>query len=498
MMHPLLVDRLDARAQAGKTRPPRGLFERPGTRLAVVRLATDAVVICLCFTAAYWLRYNTGLIRPVAEGQRVGFAEYLPWLAATCTVLLAIFKLEGLYDQPRGSSWLDAVYKIATSTVLGFVVISFAAFYLRPLVYSRLLLAYAAAMIALGLSAARLIEQGIVHALRRRGIGVENVLIVGAGEVGRAIIRNLLARPDLGYCIVGFVDDDPERLQPIGRFQPLGPVGRLRDILESRPIDVVIVSLPWRSHRLVMQVIDECEHAGVQVRVVPDLFQISLGRIDVESLNGIPLLGVREPAIRGWQHTVKRGLDVVLSGLALIVLIPLVAILAVLIRVESPGGLLYRQERVGRGGRTFMLYKLRSMRDGADQLRSDLQTLNEASGPLFKIRDDPRLTRLGRWMRRLSLDEIPQLWNVLRGEMSLVGPRPPLPSEVDDYEAWHLRRLEIAPGMTGLWQVSGRSDLTFDEMVMLDLFYAENWSVWLDLKILLRTVPTVLLRSGAY
>jgi lipopolysaccharide/colanic/teichoic acid biosynthesis glycosyltransferase len=173
-------------------------------------------------------------------------------------------------------------------------------------------------------------------------------------------------------------------------------------------------------------------------------------------------------------------------------------LIVLLIEYDSPGPVLFRQVRVGRGGRLFTLYKFRSMRQGADEEKTTLSDRNQATGPLFKMRDDPRLTRVGRWLRRLSLDELPQFYNVLRGEMSLVGPRPPIPAEVEQYQDWHRRRLDVPPGVTGLWQVSGRSDLTFDEMVMLDLFYAENWSLLLDFKILLRTIPTVILGTGAY
>jgi lipopolysaccharide/colanic/teichoic acid biosynthesis glycosyltransferase len=174
------------------------------------------------------------------------------------------------------------------------------------------------------------------------------------------------------------------------------------------------------------------------------------------------------------------------------------ALAALLIKWDSPGPVLFPQVRVGRDGRLFTLYKFRSMVVGADETKDQLRDLNEATGPLFKIRADPRLTRVGRWLRRLSIDELPQLWNVLKGDMSLVGPRPPVPAEVKQYQPWHRKRLQVDPGVTGLSQVSGRSELTFDEMVMLDLFYAENWSLWLDFKIILRTIPTVILGAGAY
>ena len=194
----------------------------------------------------------------------------------------------------------------------------------------------------------------------------------------------------------------------------------------------------------------------------------------------------------------KRAIDVIVAASGLIVLSPLLMLIALAIKLESPGPVIFRQVRVGKGGRHFTVHKFRSMRETAEQERAALLSQNEASGPLFKMKDDPRRTRVGALIRRLSLDELPQLYNVLLGEMSLVGPRPPLPSEVEQYQDWHMKRLETWPGITGLWQVSGRSDLSFDEMVLLDIYYVENWSLLLDLQIAFRTIPTLILGTGAY
>jgi len=231
---------------------------------------------------------------------------------------------------------------------------------------------------------------------------------------------------------------------------------------------------------------------------VPDLFQLRLGSVDVDDLNGIPLIGFRDIAISGWKRWVKRTIDVVTALVALVVLSPVLALVGLAIVLESPGSPIFRQVRIGKGETPFVLYKFRSMHRAAQEQKQQLAALNEADGPLFKIKDDPRVTAVGRFLRRTSLDELPQLVNVLRGEMSIIGPRPPLPEEVEQYQDWHKKRLQISPGLTGLWQVSGRSELTFDEMVMLDLFYIENWSLGLDLRIALRTIPKVLLGDGAY
>lgn len=242
----------------------------------------------------------------------------------------------------------------------------------------------------------------------------------------------------------------------------------------------------------------ESERAGVRARVVPDLFQLSLGGVDAEAINGIPLISIKQTSLVGLNLALKRGFDLLVTTIGLIITSPIWLLTALAIRLDSPGAVLFKQERSGSQGVPFTLYKFRSMFLGAEEQLDQLQNRNEAEGPMFKIKDDPRRTRVGRFIRQTSLDEVPQLINVLRGEMSLVGPRPAIPNEVAQYQDWHRKRLDVLPGITGLWQVSGRSDLSFDEMVMLDIYYTENWSVGLDLQILLRTVPQVLFGDGAY
>jgi exopolysaccharide biosynthesis polyprenyl glycosylphosphotransferase len=225
---------------------------------------------------------------------------------------------------------------------------------------------------------------------------------------------------------------------------------------------------------------------------------LTRNQMKVEELNGIPLLSTRDISIQGWNAVIKRSFDLLLGGLMAAIALPLGLLIALAIRLDTPGPIFYAQVRIGRNGKEFRCFKFRSMVSNADDLRNKMAELNESSGPLFKIRNDPRLTRVGRLIRRYSLDELPQVINILRGEMSLIGPRPNLPSEVQCYEEWMKKRLSVSPGLTGLWQVSGRSDLTFDEMVMLDIYYVENWSVGLDLTILARSIPAVLQGRGAY
>jgi len=475
------------------------MFNRYRRWLSLGLGLADILLINLAFAGAYWARYELQWIRPLDERYYVPFQEYFPVALVLTAILLVVYKLEGVYNQRRGALWLDEVRAIFSGTLVGVAIMIVLFFYYRPQFYSRLTFGYAGILIVATLSIGRLVERKAMDQLRKRGIGADRVLIVGAGEVGRAIMRNIIARPELGYQVVGFVDDDPDKgRSDIGRFKALGATDKLPSILQGQAVDEVIITLPWTSRPKILDIMAHCEHQRVRAKFVPDLFQMSLSRVDVDDINGIPVIGVKEVSIRGWNLALKRAIDVAISAALLALLSPLMLLIAALIKIESPGPIIFKQVRVGRGGRRFTIYKFRSMREGAEEEMERLTALNEAQGPIFKIRDDPRLTSMGKALRRRSLDELPQLYNVLRGDMSLVGPRPPIPSEVERYQEWHRRRLEISPGITGLWQVSGRSDLTFDEMVMLDIFCMENWSLWLDFKIMLKTIPTIMLGRGAY
>jgi exopolysaccharide biosynthesis polyprenyl glycosylphosphotransferase len=460
-------------------------------------LLLDIVLINAAFVFAYYLRYELEFIRPVLDANQAPYLAYVPFQLWYNALLLVFFFVDRLYQVRRGGSWFEEVYRLANATTTVAVLLIAVTFLIQPLVYSRLLIAEAGFLTIVFLSAARLARRRLEAYLRKRGRGVDRVLIVGAGEIGRSVMRNLVARPELGFQVVGFVDDDPAKTV-LGRFKALGRLDDVPALLQSEHVDEVIITLPWMYQRRIMELVRVCDATHVRPRVVPDLFQLSLNRVDFDEIGGIPLLGIKAANLSRTSRLLKRALDVVLASALLVLTAPLMWLITLVVRLESPGPAIFQQIRIGQYGRSFCIYKFRSMRAGAEEEQVALQELNEADGPLFKIRADPRLTYIGRWLRRLSLDELPQLFNVLRGEMSLVGPRPAPPNEVAQYQAWHHQRLEVPQGMTGLWQVSGRSDLTFDEMCLLDIYYIENWSLGLDLTILLRTIPRVLLGNGAY
>ncbi|MCL5995311.1 MAG: sugar transferase [Chloroflexi bacterium] len=463
----------------------------------LLTLITDAIIINAGFIVGYLMRYNWRLFLEIGYDARL--EDYAPIQFAFTLAFLAMFQLDGVYTRRRSPAWFEQMYSITNSSAKAIVMILALVFIYRPAVYSRLMIVEAGLAVIVLMGVSRLLEGTLESMLRRRGIGVANVLIVGAGELGRAVMRTLVARPDLGYRCIGFIDDDPSRGNTnIGRFPALGPLDCLPEILRRQRVNEVVVTLPWSAQPKIMQVVDLCHHRGVRARVVPSLLQINLGHIDVNDFGGIPLLSMREGRMNPDDHPVKRGLDFIGASLALLFSAPIIAFVAILVRLESPGSPIFAQTRIGKHGKPFKLYKLRSMRDGADAEKSLLLAQNEADGPLFKMRNDPRLTRIGRIIRRTSIDELLQFWNVLRGEMSIVGPRPNLPDEVAQYTDWQRARMRVRPGITGLSQISGRSELTFDETCLLDIYYIENWSPSLDLKIVLRTIPFLLTARGAY
>ncbi|MGC8873002.1 MAG: sugar transferase [Chloroflexia bacterium] len=452
------------------------------------------------FALAYWLRYELQLGRAVLEIHYLPFRSFY-WIGVTLVgILLVLLESRGFYRLSRGASWLETLSRIADSTTLA-VAILVVVLYATRTYYTRLLYVYAWLTIIVTVALGRALIGRLQRWLWRHGIGVERVVVVGGGSAGKRVMESIQSRPELGYFLVGYMDTQEQQEGEANNGETFRYLGRPEDlslVLEPCRIDEVIIALPPSEHRLSLEVANQCRQEGVDFRITPDIFEMSFDRVDVAELAGIPLIGLKEVAIRGWNLVLKRTLDIVLSLVVLAFGWPLFPIIALAIKLDSPGPVLFRQRRIGRRGRPFTLLKFRTMHSNAEAEQERLAPLNEATGPLFKIRDDPRVTRVGRILRRTSLDELPQVFNILAGEMSWVGPRPGTPAEVAQYEPWHRKRLEVLPGLTGFWQVSGRSDLTFDEMVRLDLYYIENWNLWLDLVILLRTIPAVISGRGAY
>jgi exopolysaccharide biosynthesis polyprenyl glycosylphosphotransferase len=347
----------------------------------------------------------------------------------------------------------------------------------------------------------RVLIRSFLETIRARGHNLRHILILGTNTRASSFARRLEAKPELGYRVLGFVDDPWSGLQD---FLETGntlccSLDKLANYLRHNVVDEVAFYLPLASfYEHSSQVAALCEHHGMIMRFDSDIFNLKVAQSRADVLDGDAHITAHSGAADGWPSLVKRGLDVVVSLLLLIMVSPVLAAVALVIKFTSKGPVLFLQERVGLNKRRFLIYKFRTMVPNADKLLPDLERLNEVSGPVFKIKNDPRMTPIGRLLRRASIDELPQFFNVLRGDMSLVGPRP-LP--VRDYEGfsedWQRRRFSVRPGITCLWQVNGRSSISFETWMQLDLQYIDQWSLWLDLKILARTVPAVLKGSGA-
>lgn len=476
------------------------LNERPSIEPRWLMPLVDGLLVLLVFGLSYIVRYEWQLFRSVYDPNRATFEAYLPYALFYALLLYFNYQSNGLYKNVRGRAYLQEIALIANGVTNATVILLALFFVLQPSVTSRLMLVYVAALTVFLLSLSRLVRRIVLAHLRGKGIGVQRVIIVGMGDVGQAVLRTMVSRSELGYQVVGYVDDNPERGEmDIGRVVGLGTVDKLAQRIHEHHIDTVIITLRWKHYHRILDLARTCSALGVDVRVVPDIFQLNMRQVQVENLDRIPLLGISEPEpLSGANRLMKRALDVSLIILAAPLLLPLFIIVALAIRLEDGGSIIYATERVGENGRRFQMLKFRSMIPNADDLR---QQIIEASGedPRHpKLENDPRITRVGHFIRRTSLDELPNFINVLRGEMSIVGPRPALPDEVELYDNWHRQRLQTIPGITGLWQVSGRSEVPFDEMCLMDIYYIENWSIRFDIQIILMTVPRVLLRSGAY
>lgn len=463
-----------------------------------ITIVVDLLLIFAGFWFAYEVRYTFQWLQPAIVS--VPRSAYLGQYVLLTAILIVTFSQIGVWRRRRGEFWVDEVSRVVYATSAGIALMMAITFFFRPLAFSRLLLVWALVFIVLFIAAARLVRRFVLGVLYVRGIGVDKALIVGSGEVGRSIVRTLLARPDLGFKAIGYLDGGISNNNiGSGRIPHLGEWKELRQILrETKDIHTVFIALPSEQTDKIEEVLRLSQQYGAKARVVPDLFQLSLSRVEFDNLAGIPMFSAREVRLSPVGHTLKRLLDMLII---LILALPaglITIVTAISVKLESPGPAFFFQERIGYQGKPFKMAKFRSMVVNAEEMKDELLLLNEADGPIFKIKEDPRLTKVGRFIRRYSLDELPQLYNVFKGDMSMVGPRPPLATEVVQYQPWHMQRLEVKGGITGLWQVSGRSDLTFDEQCLLDIYYIENWSLSLDLRIMLQTIPHIISGRGAY
>ncbi len=467
-------------------------------RVRNITLLLDLILVNVAFMAAYYVRYKLQWF--AAETDPAAYTDWIGQQFLYVLLIAVIFWRGRVWDRRRGEFWIDEMSRLTNATTTAIAGIVTLAFFILPEPFSRLMYVWTFLFTIGFLAFTRFARRVSLSILYARGVGVDNVLVIGAGEVGRGVIRTLLARPDLGLNAIGYLHDGRgENNLGSGRIPHLGDWSRLKTVIsKNREVDQVFIALPADQHDQTLKLVRQCHDLGVRPQVVPDLFELSLSRVEFNNMAGIPVFSVRDLRISRWGLAVKRLIDLAICIAISPIFALVTAIIGAAIKLESPGPIFFAQKRIGKDGKPFTFYKFRSMVVDAEDRRAQLEAMNEADGPIFKIREDPRLTRVGKFIRRLSLDELPQIWNVWRGDMSLVGPRPPLPSEVAKYQPWHRERLAVKGGMTGLWQTSGRSDLTFDEQCLLDIYYIENWSLPFDFRLIFQTIPYVLFGKGAY
>jgi len=436
-------------------------------------------------------------LRPFLPGKSLGPGDLLSPVvyAIVALVWTPVFQILGVYESQGAMNIATQVRRMSRALPVAILVLA-GALYFSFREVSRMLVLYFAAFDWAFLALLRVAGVTALRLLRQR-MRSGQVLIVGASEPGVEVAA-AIAR-DLGpvLTLVGFVDDE----LPADALTGLPVLGRVADtaqLVREYGCDEVVVTLPSSQYDQIERVVYDLQALPVRVRVAPDLLKLALVRASVEMLGPVPLIGVREPVIEGVNWAIKRTSDLVVSALGLAAVWPAMLLIAIAIKLDSPGSVLYRQQRVGENCRPFWMLKFRTMVQGADKQAESIAATDEQGYKVYKLRDDPRVTQVGRFLRRTSLDELPQLVNVLRGEMSLVGPRPEQDFIAAAYEPWQRQRLSVPPGITGWWQVSGRSDLPMHLNTQYDLYYIRNYSLWLDLKILWKTLGVVIRGKGAY
>jgi len=450
-------------------------------------VATDALMVGLAFAAAYVLRLQS-------EYENISpFSDYWGMLLIHVATIILVFFFYRLYHRQRATSHIDEFYAIFGAASVGTIVaIAFISLVFKnELDYPRLMMVYTWVLTILLAWFGRVIHARFQWGLQARGFNEARLIIVGAGEVGRMILQKIRQSPGLGYTVVGFVDDRNPSSNVLG-VDVLGSADDLPRLIETHHVDEVVVAMPEASHQEILSVITRCEREKVSIKVFPDVFQIMASEISIGDLNGLPLLTVNDIALHGWRLALKRTVDILGSAMVLVILSPIMMLVAILVKLDSPGSVFYPQERMGLDANSFMMFKFRSMRPDAEA----------QTGPVWATENDPRRTRIGPFMRRFSIDELPQLINVLIGDMSLVGPRPERPVFVEQFKKSiprYMDRHKEKAGMTGWAQVNGlRGDTSIIERTKYDLWYIENWSLLLDFKIMLRTVVSVFSDNHAH
>ncbi len=459
--------------------------------LKKVLVTVDICIVIISFVIAYYVRNL--------------FEDLFPFKAYLSIIpILSITWFLGLYLTGTYTSWRlkdrsEVIIKLLKAVFFSFVIFSSTSYFLHLTYLSRsfIVIHFIVATVLLGIEKIFIIE--VLKYLRRRGYNFRNILLVGTGRRAQNFIDMVHNHKEWGLNIIGLIDEDVDKIgQTVKNYKIIGSFLDVPKILHDYIVDEVVFVVPRSWFGKIEEIIRFIQLEGIRVRVAVDLFDIKQAKVIQTDISGYPMLTFEMTPTKIGQLFIKRVIDFVVSAVLLIVLLPVFLFIALIIKMTSEGPVFFVQERVGLNGRKFKLYKFRTMVRDAEEKLKDIMHENEMQGPVFKSEKDPRITKVGKFLRKFSLDELPQLWNVFKGEMSLVGPRPPLPSEVNKYDNWQRRRLSMKPGITCLWQVQGRNNIRdFNTWAKLDLLYIDTWSLALDFKILLKTIPAVFLGIGA-
>ena len=473
------------------------LFLKP-----VLAFVDIAILVCT-FQFAYWLRFQIDFLpeRPVPA-----FELYFRFSFLVAFVGFGMLHTSGLYRLRHLSFRIEDFFAILRAITFAAMIIMAINFILRGYITGGDIETYYRLIIFIGwfmnLVLLTFWRAGVAYVLklfRRRGRGLRNVIIVGTDAVAQGFYKAVKEEADFEYRPLGFVYNGMAPSEEKKRsLNILGSLNDLPNIIRAQPVNEVVLACMDMDNEVLAQLIKTCERTDVQFSIIPGFFEILTRQMSIQEVADIPIFQLEDRIFQRWGRWVKRGMDIVISLCVLLPLLPIWGLIALGIRISSKGNVFYTHQRVGKGEKIFYMYKFRSMYADADVRRQELEKLHASSDALLRLPEDTRVTPFGHFLRRFSLDEIPQLINVLKGDMALVGPRPHIPSEVAHYKEWHKRKFDVLPGITGLTQVSGRKNLGLDEMVRLDIYYIENWSPWLDLQILLKTIPAIIMGRGAY
>jgi exopolysaccharide biosynthesis polyprenyl glycosylphosphotransferase len=454
----------------------------------------DLAMLTIALPTAYHLR--DALLGNPRNLQIYRVESFWPLLAVTLLLWLITSWMFRVYDVYRTRPIVTELSRLARAMALVALAIAAGGYFSKHHEVSRLFVGlYFVVAFAL-LVSNRIALRKIARAARRRGYNLRRFAVVGTGALAEEVVESMAAHPEWGYQFSGFI---LEQGAPLPQRRPvLGKLESISELLENNVLDEVVFAVSRDHLEEIQGAVRLCEEQGIEVKICLNLFNVTIGKMAMAEVSGLPALSLSSTPRDELALVAKRVFDVVVSAVMLLLVAPLFAVVAVAIKLDSRGPVFFRQRRVGLHGREFVFYKFRSMVEDAESLLESLRERNEVTGPVFKMKKDPRVTAVGRFIRRTSIDELPQFWNVLKGEMSVVGPRPPTPNEVRKYKPWQRRRLSVKPGITCTWQVSGRSNIDFDRWMELDLAYIDQWSLWGDVQICLKTIPAVLGSRGAH